>query len=155
MALRRLGPREYLVNLVAVTVLMPVYGRRERARRPELDRFAFNRARAMAIHAAGSVPVYRDRYAAAGVDPRSLDGWASFERLPLMDKETIRAGFPERSTAAGSDLARCILSTSSGSSGLVMTIPHRADRLWPYVISSQRMLRWAAGDRYPFWYRQA
>ena len=37
----------------------------------------------------------------------------------------------------------------------MMTIPHRADRLWPYLVSSHRMLRWAAGDRYPFWYRQA
>jgi phenylacetate-CoA ligase len=36
-----------------------------------------------------------------------------------------------------------------------MTIPHRADRFWPYLVSSQRMLRWAAGGRYPFWWRQA
>jgi phenylacetate-coenzyme A ligase PaaK-like adenylate-forming protein len=155
MSLRRLSPREYLVNLVAVTAGMPVYARREWADRPTLDRFAFRRAREMAIHAVARVPLYRDRYAAAGVDPRVITGWAAFARLPLMDKAAVRDGFPDRSVAEGADLRGCILSTSSGSSGLMMTIPHRADRLWPYLISSQRMLRWAAEDRYPFWYRQA
>jgi phenylacetate-CoA ligase len=155
MALRRLTRYEYLVNLAAVTAVMPLYGRRERAARPELDRFAFQRSREMAIHAARSVPLYRDLYAAARVDPSAIEGWAGFERLPLVDKAAVRDGFPGRSVAEGADLRHCILSTSSGSSGLVMTIPHRADRLWPYIVSSQRMLRWAAGDHYPFWYRQA
>ncbi len=155
MSLRRLTPREYVVNLVAVTAAMPLYARREHAGRPSLDRFRFRRAREMAIHAADRVPVYREAYVAAGIDPRRIDGWASFERLPLMDKTVMRQGYPDRSTAEGSNLGGCILSTSSGSSGLLMTIPHRADRLWPYLVSSHRMLRWAAGDHYPFWYRQA
>jgi phenylacetate-coenzyme A ligase PaaK-like adenylate-forming protein len=72
MSLRRLTPREYLVNLVAVILAIPVYGRREWAGRAELDRFALRRARGMAIHAATRVPVYRERYAAAGVDPLGI-----------------------------------------------------------------------------------
>ncbi len=155
MGLRRLTAGEYLVNLVAVTGAMPLYSRREWSDRTGLDRFALHRARAMAVHAAAHVPIYRERYASAGVDPAAVNDWSDFRRLPLMDKATIRDAYPDRSVAEGSDLGRCILSTSSGSSGLVMTIPHRADRLWPYLVSSQRMLRWAAGDRYPFWYRQA
>ena len=158
MALRKLGPREYLVNLVMVAAAVPVYARRERAERPAIDRFALKRARAMAAHAARHVPVYRERYAAAGIDASAIAAMTSLadlRRLPLMDKETLRAGWPERSIAEGSDLRRCLLSTSSGSSGLVMTIPHRGDRFWPYLVSGQRMLRWAAGGRYPFWYRQA
>jgi phenylacetate-CoA ligase len=154
-SLRRLTPREYLVNLVAVTLAMPLYRRREWASHAELDRFALRRATAMAIHAARRVPVYRERYAAAGVDPRGITDRTAFARLPLMDKVAIRDGYPDRSIAEGADLSGCILSTSSGSSGTMMTIPHRADRLWPYLVSSQRMLRWASGDRYPFWYRQA
>jgi len=155
MPLRRLSPREYLVNVVAVTVGMPVYARREWADRPALHGFALRRSRAMAIHAATHVPLYRERYATAGVDPSSIRDWAGFEQLPLMDKAAVRDGYPDRSVAEGADLRGCILSTSSGSSGVMMTIPHRADRLWPYLISSQRMLRWASGDHYPFWYRQA
>jgi len=155
MSIRKLNAREYLVNLVAVTALMPVYGRREHAARPALDAFAFRRARDMAVHAGAHVPVYRERYGAAGADPRAIATWEDFRRLPLMDKTTIREGWPGRSVAEGSNLDDCILSTSSGSSGMVMTIPHRGDRMWPYLISGQRMLRWATADRYPFWYRQA
>jgi phenylacetate-CoA ligase len=72
-----------------------------------------------------------------------------------MEKATIREGYPARSCVEGEDFRRCLLSTSSGSSGVMMVVPHRADRFWAYLLSGQRMLRWAAGDRYPFWYRQA
>lgn len=155
MSLRRFSAREYLVNLAAVMVCMPIYARREWAGRPELDAFALRRARQMAIHAGLHVPAYRERYRAAGVDPRRIRTLDDLRALPLMDKATLRDGFPERSCAEGTNFSRCLLSTSSGSSGIMMTIPHRADRFWPYLISGQRMLRWAAADHYPFWYRQA
>jgi phenylacetate-CoA ligase len=155
MPLRRLTPREYAVNLACVLVAMPIYARREWADREALERFALRRARDMAVHAARSVPLYRERYRAAGVDPATIRDWSDFARLPLVDKADVRDGYPARSVAEGTDLGRCLLSTSSGSTGSMMTIPHRADRFWPYVVSSQRMLRWAAGGRYPFWWRQA
>ncbi len=155
MPLRRLTPREYAVNLAGVLVAMPLYARREWADRDSLERFALRRAREMAVHAGRSVPLYRDRYQAAGVDPSTIRDWSDFARLPLIEKAEVRDGYPTRSVAEGSDLRRCLLSTSSGSTGSMMTIPHRADRFWPYLVSSQRMLRWAAGGRYPFWWRQA
>jgi phenylacetate-CoA ligase len=155
MPLRRFTPREYLVNLAAVVVAGPVYRRREWADRETLDRFAFRRAREMAIHAARHVPLYRERYRRAGADPEAIRDWDGFGRLPLMDKASVREGFPATSIAEGTDLGACLLSTSSGSSGMVMTIPHRADRFWPYLLSGQRMLAWAGGGHYPFWWRQA
>jgi|GEM_PF-971433 Coenzyme F390 synthetase len=154
MPLRRFSAGEYIVNLAVVVAAGPVYRRREWADRETLDRFAFRRAREMAIHAGRHVPLYRDLYRQTGVDPATITGWGDFRRLPLMDKASVRDGFPDRSVAEGTDLSRCLLSTSSGSSGLVMTIPHRADRFWPYLLSSQRMLAWAGGGRYPFWWRQ-
>ena len=154
MPLRRFSAGEYLVNLVATAAMAPVYRRREWAARPDLDAFALRRSREIATFAARTVPAYRERYAAAGVEPASIRTWDDFRRLPLMDKATMRDGFPARSLAEGADLDRCLLSTSSGSSGLMMTIPHRADRFWPYLISGQRMLAWAGGGRYPFWWRQ-
>jgi phenylacetate-CoA ligase len=153
--LRRFSATEYAVNVIAVVFADPIYRRREWASRAWLDRFALARAREMAIHAGRHVPVYRERYAAAGVYPADVHGWHDFARLPLMDKATIRDGFPTRSVADGTDLRSCLLSTSSGSSGMVMTIPHRVDRFWPYLLSGRRMLAWAGGGRYPFWWRQA
>jgi phenylacetate-CoA ligase len=158
MSLRTFSAREYLVNLLAVVIAGPIYARREWADRASLDRFAFQRARRMAVHAATRVPAYRERYRDAGIDAEAIaafTNWADFARLPPTDKATIREGYPDRSVALGEDLSKCLLSTSSGSSGLVMTIPHRADRFWPYLLSSRRMLAWAGGGRYPFWWRQA
>ena len=155
MSLRRLSPREYLVNLAGVVVSMPVYSRREWAARPKLDSFALRRAIEMAVWAEARVPIYRELYAQAGVRPGGIKTLEDFRRLPLMDKDTVRAGYPARSVAEGVDLRRCLLSTSSGSSGRMMTIAHLADRFWPYLVSGQRMLRWASADHYPFWYRQA
>jgi phenylacetate-CoA ligase len=155
MPLRRFTRPEYLVNVIGVVVADPIYRRREWATRPALERFAFRRARDIAVHAARHVPTYRERYRDAAVDASSIQTWEDFERLPVMDKVTVRDGYPLRSVAEGADLRRCLLSTSSGSSGTVMTIPHRADRFWPYLVSSRRMLAWACGGRYPFWWRQA
>jgi phenylacetate-CoA ligase len=154
MALRRLTAREYAINLAMTIACWPVYARREWADREHLDAFALRRTREMATHAL-TVPAYAERYYAAGVHPAEIRTWDDVARLPLMDKATMVAGYPERSLARGADLDRCLLSTSSGSSGQMMTIPHRADRFWPYLLSGQRMLRWAAGDSYPFWWRQA
>lgn len=155
MPLRRLTAREYAINLAMTAACLPVYARREWADRPALESFALRRTREIAAHAARTVPVYTDRYRDAGVDPGSIRTWDDVRRLPLMDKPTIVAAYPHGSIARGSDLSRCLLSTSSGSSGQMMTVPHRADRFWPYLLSGQRMLRWAAGGRYPAWWRQA
>ncbi|HEX5148939.1 MAG TPA: hypothetical protein VFW02_07655, partial [Candidatus Limnocylindrales bacterium] len=153
--LRRLTAREYGINLAMTVACWPVYARREWADRSTLDAFALRRTRDIATHAARTVPVYAERYRDAGVDPGAILTWDDVRRLPLMDKATIVDGYPERSIARGADLSGCLLSTSSGSSGRMMTIPHRADRFWPYLLSGQRMLRWAAGGRYPVWWRQA
>jgi phenylacetate-CoA ligase len=134
---------------------MPVYSRREWASRPNLDSFALRRAREMAVWAQAKVPIYRELYRQAGVRPDGIRTLDDFRRLPLMDKDAVRAGYPATSVAEGIDLRRCLLSTSSGSSGRMMTVPHLADRFWPYLVSGQRMLRWASADHYPFWYLQA
>ncbi len=155
MPLRRLTAREYTINLAMTAGCWPLYARREWADRERLDAFALRRTREMAVHAGLTVPVYAERYREAGIDPVAIHTWEDVHRLPLMDKPTIVDGYPDRSIARGSDLAACLLSTSSGSSGRMMTVPHRADRFWPYLLSGQRMLRWAAGGSYPFWWRQA
>jgi phenylacetate-coenzyme A ligase PaaK-like adenylate-forming protein len=153
--LRRLSAREYVSDFVGTLLAWPVYSRREWLDRKRLDAFALRRTREMAVHAARRVPLYRDLYREAAVDPAGIRTWADVRRLPVIEKDQIRAGYPERAVAEGIGLAGCLISTSSGSTGRMMTIPHRADRLWPYLLSSQRMLKWACGGSYPFWWRQA
>ena len=155
MPLRRFTAREYLVDFVGTMAAWPVYARRERLSRTQLDAFALSRTRAIAVFAATHVPLYRELYRDAGVEPRDVHSWADVARLPVVDKTLVRDGYPERSLADDADLSRCLISTSSGSTGRMMVIPHRADRFWPYLLSSQRLLRWAAGGSYPPTWRQA
>ena len=49
------------------------------------------RFRGLVRHAATHVPYYREQLLAAGVDPREVGGAADLERLPFLDKETVRA----------------------------------------------------------------
>lgn len=155
MTLRRLTAGEYLVNLVVGVAAMPLYRRRE-WRGPEATRaWQLRRIGRLVERAFDQVPLYREKYEAAGFRPGSLRSWDDFARLPTVTKAEMADGYPERSVARDTPLERCLLSTSSGSSGRVMVIAHRADRNWPYALATQRLLRWAADDRYPFWYRQA
>jgi len=153
--LRRLTTREYLVNLVAAMAAMPLYKRRE-WRAPDATRaWQLRRIARLVDRAYAQVPLYRDKYQAVGYRPGALRTWDDFTRLPTVTKEEIAGGYPDRSVARDTPLERCLLSTSSGSTGRVMVIAHRADRNWAYALATQRLLRWAAGGGYPFWYRQA
>ena len=155
MPLRRFSAREYLVDFVGTMVNWPVYARREWLSRERLDAFALERTRAMATFAGAHVPLYRDLYRDAGVDPAEIRSWADVARLPVVDKTMVRDGYPERSLADDADLSRCLISTSSGSTGRMMVIPHRADRFWPYLLSSQRIPALGGRRPYPLRWRQA
>lgn len=155
MTLRQLTTAEFLVNLIAASAAIPIYERRE-WRAPEATRaWQLGRIRRLVDRAHAQVPLYREKYEAAGYRPGELRSWEDFAHLPTVTKAEIADGYPDRSVARDTPLERCLLSTSSGSSGRVMVIAHRADRNWPYALATRRLLRWASGGRYPFWYRQA
>jgi phenylacetate-CoA ligase len=155
MTLRRLTPFEFLVNLAAVSALMPVYRRREWRSLEEARAWQLKRISALVRRAYEQVPLYHEKYEAAGFRPADLRSWTDFARLPTVTKAELIDGFPDRVIARDTRLDGCLLSTSSGTSGAMMTIAHRADRNWAYALATQRLLRWATGGRYPFWYRQA
>jgi phenylacetate-CoA ligase len=155
MTVRRLTATEFLVNLAAVTALMPVYRRREWSSPDRMRDWQLARIRRLVRRAYEQVPLYRDKYDAAGIRPDDLRSWDDVARLPLVTKTELIDGFPDRVVARDTPLERCLLSTSSGTSGAMMTIAHRADRNWAYALATQRLLGWATGGPYPFWYRQA
>lgn len=155
MSLRRLSRRELLVNTGASAVLMPLYHRREWRSREAMRAWQLKRIVRLVTRAYEQVPLYRERYDDAGIKPSDVRTWEDAARLPLIDKAAISEGFPERVVARDVSLDACLLSTSSGSSGRMLTIAHRASRNWPYALATQRLLRWCTGGRYPFWYRQA
>ena len=158
MSLRRLSPREYVVNLVAVTV---ADGRSTR-RREWADRGdAWIGSPCVARSRWRSMPGRPCPSTGTGIGPpasirRPSATGPDFARLPLIDKADVRDGCPDALAGRGTrplDAASSRRAPARRAS--MMSIPHRADRFWPYLLSSQRILRWAAGGRYPFWWRQA
>lgn len=89
------------------------------------------RVRAVVAHAVASVPYYRD----LGLDPAELRGAADLARLPLLDKETVRAD-PDRfrSTAA----TRAVRLRTWGSTGLGLDVWHDRRSLLQNVAFSER-----------------
>ncbi len=154
MALRALSNAEYVADVVGAALAYPAYRRRESWSTDRLRAWQLRRVRSLVDRAYASVPVYRERYGAAGYHPGDIRTWDDFARLPTITKVDLVGAYPERSVAADTPLARCLISTSSGSTGRMMEIPHRADRLWPYVLVTERLFRRLAG-RYPPSWRQA
>ncbi len=155
MALRSLSRREFMVNVVASAALMPLYHRREWRSRDDTRAWQLERIRHVVDHAYAQVPLYRETYRAAGIEPGDIRSWDDVARLPTVGKSDMSEGYPHRVLAADVSLADCLESTSSGSTGRMLTIAHRATRTWAYVLATQRLLRWCTGGSYPFWYRQA
>src|SRR3990172_11458379 len=154
MPLRELSRTEYAVNLAGLAAAFAAYRRREGWSPGQMRDRQLRRIRRLVEHAYARVPLYRDKYRAVGFEPGDLGGWDDFRRLPTVTKAELVGGFPDSSMARGVDVAACLISTSSGSTGRMMDIPHRADRLWPYVLATHRIFRWIAG-RYPPGWRHA
>jgi phenylacetate-CoA ligase len=155
MSLRPLSRRELLVNAGASASLMPLYHRREWWSREAARAWQLKRIVRLVARAYEHVPLYRERYDRAGIRPADVRTWDDVATLPLVDKADMSDDFPDRVVARDVSLDDCLLSTSSGSSGRMLTIAHRASRNWPYALATQRILRWCTGGKYPFWYRQA
>jgi phenylacetate-CoA ligase len=68
------------------------------------------------------VPLYRAKLDAAGVHPDAIRSLRDLERLPITEKDEIRAAFPEAAVRRGTDLSRCRIQQTSGSSGTCMEI---------------------------------
>ncbi len=100
---------------------------------------------ALVRHAAARVPLYRDLYAAHGIDAGEFNGCDDLHRLPIVDKQILR----EAGAAAISIDAprRRVMISTSGSSGEPFEFPidRRYDRwrqaqcLRPYLRGGRRL----------------
>ena len=68
------------------------------------------------------VPLYREKYARAGVRAADFRALPDLARFPIVEKDEVRDRFPEACTREGTDLAHCRIQQTSGSSGRCMEI---------------------------------
>jgi phenylacetate-CoA ligase len=76
-----------------------------------------DRIRALVEMAYADIPVYREKYQAAGIKPGDLRSWDDFARLPLITKAELRRAFPERCLNPRFAPDELYATRSSGSSG--------------------------------------
>jgi phenylacetate-CoA ligase len=88
----------------------------------ELERVQLRKLRRVLDHAWARVPLYREKLDKANVRPVDLETLADLERFPITEKDEIRDSFPRGCTVAGTNLARCRIQQTSGSSGQCMEI---------------------------------
>lgn len=90
-----------------------------------LERWRLERLRQTIRHAAATVPFYRERFRAAGVDADAVRSLADLARLPVTEKsELIDAGV--RAFATDVDPAACTRKNTSGSTGRSWRMPATA-----------------------------
>ena len=94
-------------------------------------------------HAYREVPFYQERYANARVEPGAVRDLESLQKLPIITKEDVRDVPLDERTARSVDRASCYVRTTSGSTGIPLTVleepaaaAHRAAlwlrRLWTF-----------------------
>jgi phenylacetate-CoA ligase len=95
--------------------------------RPELESLQSERLVALVDRVARAVPLYRDKYAAAGLDPASVGGLEDLARIPFTVKDDLRSAYPYGMFAVPRrDIVR--VHASSGTTGQVTVVGYtRAD----------------------------
>ena len=81
------------------------------------------RVQATVRHAAATVPHYRDLFRAERIDPREIRSVADLDRLPLLDKATIRQA-PERFLSESASDRNALSFVTSGSTSAPLKIYH-------------------------------
>jgi phenylacetate-CoA ligase len=117
----------------------------ERASRDELAALQLDRLRRVLSHAYANVPLYRERYDAAGVHPRDCATLDDLARFPFTVKDDLRQHYPFGMLAVPRErLAR--VHASSGTTGRPTVVGYTAGDLDTWAALVARSMR-AAGVR--------
>ncbi|MCX6554657.1 MAG: AMP-binding protein [Candidatus Aminicenantes bacterium] len=83
----------------------------------EWRRLQEERLRVMVRHAYENVPLYREKYDKAGIDPDSIRTLDDLQRLPMVSKDDLKKGFPFAILSRRIDPGNCLTVSTSGSTG--------------------------------------
>lgn len=89
----------------------------------EVRRIRDRRVREIVAHAYRTVPYYREMMGRLGLTPADVRSADDLARLPLLSKEEVAAD-PERFRSTAVDPSGCLALTTTGTSGLRLTILH-------------------------------
>jgi phenylacetate-CoA ligase len=105
--------------------------------RERIEALRDRRIRRLVSYAAETVPYYREWFARSGVDPREIAGARDLDRLPVLEKELVRAR-PELFVAEAQAANGAIAFRTSGSTGAPIEIRHDRRSLLANVAFGER-----------------
>jgi len=108
-----------------------------------LENLRLERLRALLSHAGRHVPYYRELFSRLGFDPSRVTTTADLQRLPFLDKATIRAHTEALKSEQARDLARF---NTGGSSGEPLIFFIGGERVSHDVAAKWRATRWWGVD---------
>ena len=83
----------------------------------KIQAYQLGRIRRLVRYAYENVPLYRRKYDAAGVNPRSIETLEDFKALPVLTKKELQAGFPSEILSKRINPKNCYVVSTSGHSG--------------------------------------
>ena len=88
----------------------------------EVDKYQFNRVKAMIKHAYVKVPYYRSLFDKKGLSPESIKNKEDFYKIPISTKETMRDLNLYQRMVNGINIRKCKNLRTSGSTGIPLDI---------------------------------
>ena len=131
---------ELLLNAARIARDFPSFSLRPYQSPGAIERYQLQRIQKLVKHAEAAVPLYREKFRRAGVTAKDLRSLRDFEHFPTTTKAEVLAAYPDGCLARGLDLGRCLLSKSSGSTGTVLDVVHRADPVAVQGLAMNRLL---------------
>ena len=105
--------------------------------RPRLEAVRDARVRRIVVHAARTVPYYRELFAREGIDPRRIRVAADLDALPLVDPEVVRRE-PARFLSESRRARGALAFLTSGRSGRPLEIHHDRRSLLANIAYGER-----------------
>jgi phenylacetate-CoA ligase len=73
-------------------------------------------------HAYKNVPLYREKFKKAGIRPEDIRSVKDLVKVPMITKKELAENFPGRILAKGTDVRKCHVYRTSGSTGTPLTV---------------------------------
>ncbi len=94
------------------------------------------------------IPVYRDKYQAAGFKPEHLRSWGDIQKIPVITKPELVAAFPDQCVNKRFKSESLFPTRSSGSSGQTLLIRVDYDAILTDTIQGVRQFAMQSGGNY-------
>ncbi|OIO63996.1 hypothetical protein COY26_02625 [Candidatus Woesearchaeota archaeon CG_4_10_14_0_2_um_filter_33_10] len=112
----------------------------------EINDFQFKRIKELVKHAYETVDLYKEKYTKEGFEPEDFKTWKDFQKLPILTKEELIEGFPEKTISK--DYGTEFTTRSSGSSGKFVTLAVSPKAVYIDTIQGARQFYFQSGEEY-------